>query len=67
MFLTRDELCNLAARIEGALTRFEPGAAVRLKALTSLDDIRRVMVSPSPALLDALHSIPIAVVPSENG
>ncbi|MHB0769833.1 hypothetical protein ACYCVF_07455 [Bradyrhizobium sp. 1.29L] len=43
MHLTRDELCDLASRIEGTLTGFEPGTLSRLNALTSLDNIRRVM------------------------
>ncbi|MGY8681264.1 hypothetical protein Q2941_26240 [Bradyrhizobium sp. UFLA05-153] len=43
--LTRDELCDLASRIEGALPGFEPGTVRRLNALTSLDNIRRAMVS----------------------
>lgn len=44
MHLTRDELCDLAGRIEGALPSFEAGAVGRLNALASLDNIRRVMV-----------------------
>ncbi|KRP89221.1 hypothetical protein AOQ73_26735 [Bradyrhizobium pachyrhizi] len=44
MHLTRDELCDLASRIEGTLCGFEPGTVGRLNALTSLDNIRRVMV-----------------------
>lgn len=49
MHLTRDELCDLARAIEGALTLLESGSADRLKALMSLENIRRVMV------LRALH------------
>jgi hypothetical protein len=45
MQLTRDELCDLAGRIEGTLSSFERGTAERVNALTSLDNIRRVMVS----------------------
>lgn len=45
MHLTRDELCDLASRIAGALSSFEPRTIGRLNALTSLDNIRRVMVS----------------------
>jgi hypothetical protein len=45
MRLTRDELCDLAGRIEGTLSSFERGTAERVNALTSLDNIRRVMVS----------------------
>ena len=41
MHLTRDELCELAGRIESALPGFEAGTVGRLNALTS---IRRVMV-----------------------
>lgn len=44
MRLTRDELCNLASRIEHALPGLEAGTAERLDALTSLGNIRRVMV-----------------------
>lgn len=44
MHLTRDELCALAGRIESTLPGFEPGTTGRLNALTSLDNIRRVMV-----------------------
>jgi hypothetical protein len=43
MHLTRDELCNLAAKIEQSLPEFEAGTVKRLDALTSLDNIRRVM------------------------
>jgi hypothetical protein len=45
MHLTRDELCKLAATIEQSLPEFEAGTAERLNALTSLGNIRRVMVS----------------------
>lgn len=45
MHLTRDELCDLASRIESALSGFDPGTTYRLNAVTSLDNIRRVMVS----------------------
>jgi len=44
MRLTRDELCNLAAIIVQSLPEFEAGTIERLDALTSLDNIRRVMV-----------------------
>jgi hypothetical protein len=44
MHLTRDELCNLATRAENALLIFEAGSVERLDALTSLNNIRRVMV-----------------------
>jgi hypothetical protein len=44
MQLTRDELCNLASGIEQSLPEFEAGTAERLDALTSLGNIRRVMV-----------------------
>ena len=43
MYLTRDELCGLASHIEQALPEFEAGTVARLHALTSLDNIRRVM------------------------
>jgi hypothetical protein len=45
MHLTRDELCKLAATIEQSMPDFETGTAERLDALTSLGNIRRVMVS----------------------
>ena len=35
MHLTREELCNLAARIEQSLSDFEPCTVERLIALTS--------------------------------
>ena len=44
LHLTRDELCNLAANIEQSLPEFEAGTVARLNALTSLCNIRRVMV-----------------------
>lgn len=44
MHLTRDELCDLATRIEDALREFEAGSVERLDALTSLNNICRVMV-----------------------
>jgi len=44
MHLTRDELCDLAGSIEGTLSSFEPGTVKRLNALTSIENIRRVMV-----------------------
>jgi hypothetical protein len=44
MHLTRDELCDLAAGIEDALVDLGVGTIGRLNALTSLDNIRRVMV-----------------------
>ena len=44
MHLTRDELCNLADRISAMLPELEPGSPDRLSALTSLDNIRRVML-----------------------
>jgi len=44
MHLTRDELCNLAATIELSLAEFDAGTIERLFALSSLGNIRRVMV-----------------------
>ncbi|WKA29786.1 hypothetical protein [Bradyrhizobium roseum] len=44
MHLTRDELCDLAGRIESVLPGFEAGTVGRLNAPTSLDNIRRAMV-----------------------
>ena len=44
MHLTRDELCDLAARIGHELADLEAGSIERFNALASLDNIRRVMV-----------------------
>ena len=43
MHLTRDELCGLADRIEHVLPDLEAGSVLRHYALTSLENIRRVM------------------------
>jgi hypothetical protein len=43
MHLTRDELCDLAARIVLKLPELEAGTVARFNALASLDNIRRVM------------------------
>lgn len=44
MNLTRDELCDLTSTIEADLICLEAGSIGRLAALTSLANIRRVMV-----------------------
>jgi hypothetical protein len=44
MHMTRDELCDLAARIVFKLPELEAGTVARSNALASLDDIWRVMV-----------------------
>jgi hypothetical protein len=44
MHLTRDELCNLAAMIEQSLPWFDAGTGERHDALTSLGNIRHVMI-----------------------
>ena len=44
MHLTRQELCELASEIECALLYIEAGTVERCHALTSLNNIRRVMV-----------------------
>jgi hypothetical protein len=44
MHLTRDELCDLAARIILKLPELEAGTVARSNALASLDSICRVMV-----------------------
>jgi len=44
MHLTRDELCNLADRIAAMLPEMEAGSRKRLSALTSLHNIRSVML-----------------------
>jgi hypothetical protein len=41
--LTRDELCDLAERLERALAKLEAGSPARTSVLTSLTNIRRVM------------------------
>lgn len=43
MQLTRDELCNLANKTECALREAGAGTTRRLDALTTLENIRRVM------------------------
>ena len=43
MHLTREELCGLTGQIERSLRAFDPGTVERPNALTSLDNIRRVM------------------------
>ena len=43
MHLTRNELCDLAGRIEHVLPDLEAGSILRHDALTSLENIRRVM------------------------
>ena len=42
--MTREELCDLAARIVFKLPELEAGTVARTNALASLDNIRRVMV-----------------------
>ena len=44
MHLTRDELCDLAERISLTLPELDDGTLARSNALTSLDNIRRVMI-----------------------
>jgi hypothetical protein len=44
MHMTRDELCDFAARISHKLPELEAGAVARTNALASLNNIRRVMV-----------------------
>jgi hypothetical protein len=43
MYLTRNELCDLAERIEQALPDLDAGSTLRHYALTTLENIRRVM------------------------
>jgi len=43
MQLARDELCNLAGEAAHALYDLEADTSQRLDALTTLDNIRRVM------------------------
>jgi hypothetical protein len=43
MHLTRNELCDLAERIGLALPELDAGTVARHEALTSLDNIRKVM------------------------
>jgi hypothetical protein len=44
MHLTCNELCNLADQIAAILPELEAGSLERLSVLTSLDNIRRVML-----------------------
>jgi hypothetical protein len=44
MHMTRNELCDLAARISLILPELDAGTVARSNALASLDNIRRVMV-----------------------
>lgn len=44
MHLTREELCDLSARIEQTLKEFEAVSVARTNALVSLGNIRRVML-----------------------
>jgi hypothetical protein len=43
MHMTRNELCDLAERIALKLSELDAGTVARHEALTSLDNIRRVM------------------------
>jgi hypothetical protein len=43
MHMTRNELCDLAEQIEHLLPDLEAGSVLRHHALTSLDNIRKVM------------------------
>ena len=43
MHMTRNELCDLAGHIEHLLPDLEAGSILRHHALTSLENIRRVM------------------------
>jgi hypothetical protein len=43
MHLTRNELCDLAEQIAFKLPELEAGTVARHDALTSLDNIRKVM------------------------
>jgi hypothetical protein len=45
MHLTRDELCNLDGNLRQALTEFEADTSRRHDALTTIGDIRRVMIA----------------------
>jgi hypothetical protein len=49
MHMTREELCDLNARPERALTRYEAGSRARSDLLASLRAVRRMM------LLRGLH------------
>lgn len=44
MHLTRDELCDLAEQITLKLPHLDADTVARSNALTSLDNIRRVMI-----------------------
>ena len=43
MHMTRNELCDLAEQITFKLPELEPGTVARHDALTSLDNIRKVL------------------------
>jgi hypothetical protein len=43
--LTRDELCDLSQRIEMSLPQLAAGSLMRMNALASLANIRRVMLT----------------------
>jgi hypothetical protein len=45
MHMTRNKLCDLAEQIAFRLPELEPGTVARHEALTSLDNIRKVMRS----------------------
>jgi hypothetical protein len=44
MLMTREELCDLNARLERALTQHEAGSMARADLLASLKTVRKVMV-----------------------
>lgn len=45
MYLTHDELCDLSQRIERGLIELEAGSVARTNTLTSIANIRRVMLA----------------------
>jgi hypothetical protein len=55
MNLTRNELCELSDQLLKALGNFETSSLERAHALTSLNNIRRVMQLPNIRLRDFVH------------
>ena len=47
LHMTREQLCELMCDLEHSLKRLEAGTAARANALTTLDNIRRVMLRKS--------------------
>jgi hypothetical protein len=48
MLMTREELCDLTAKLERELMRYKAGSVARANLLASLKTIRKVMVLRGP-------------------